>query len=64
MQKAVFGLFDLLYGELDVEEDRIRGRVVYRFISYEDFYLREPVQQNPKGGRRTKGSSYTIIEFF
>jgi hypothetical protein len=39
MQKAVFGLFDLLYGELDVEEDRIRGRVVYRFISYEDLEL-------------------------
>jgi len=39
MKKAVFRLFDLLYGELDVEEDRIRGRVVYRFISYNDLEL-------------------------
>ena len=39
MQKAVFELLDLLYGELDVEEDKIRGKVVYRFISYEDLNL-------------------------
>lgn len=39
MKRAVFKLFDLLYGELDVEEDRLRGRVVYRFISYDDLEL-------------------------
>jgi hypothetical protein len=39
MQKAVFELLDLIYGELDVEEDRIQGKIVYRFISYEDLDL-------------------------
>lgn len=39
MQNAVFELLDLLYGELDVEEDRVQGRKVYRFISYEDLDL-------------------------
>ena len=39
MKKIVFELFDLLYGELDVEEDKIKGRVVYRFISYDDLEL-------------------------
>ncbi len=39
MERAVFELLDLIYGELDVEEDRIKGRVVYRFISYEDLDL-------------------------
>lgn len=39
MKKIVFELLDLLYGELDVEEDRIRGKVVYRFISYDDLDL-------------------------
>lgn len=36
MKKIVFELLDLLYGELDVEEDRLYGKVVYRFISYDD----------------------------
>lgn len=36
MKKIVFELLDLLYGELDVEEDRLLGKVVYRFISYDD----------------------------
>jgi len=36
MQQVVFELFDLLYGELDVEEDRLQGKIVYRFISYDD----------------------------
>jgi hypothetical protein len=39
MQQVVFELFDLLYGELDVEEDRLQGKKVYRFISYEDLDL-------------------------
>ena len=39
MQQAVFELFDLLYGELDVEEDRLQGKIVYRFISYDDLDL-------------------------
>lgn len=39
MQQIVFELLDLLYGEMDVEEDRIKGRVVYRFISYNDLDL-------------------------
>ena len=36
MKKVVFELFDHLYGELDVEEDRLQGKIVYRFISYDD----------------------------
>jgi hypothetical protein len=36
MQKIIFDLFDLIYGELDVEQDRLRGKIVYRFISYYD----------------------------
>lgn len=39
MQQAVFELLDLLYGELDVEEDRIRGKIVYRFLSYDDLEI-------------------------
>jgi hypothetical protein len=39
MENVVCELLDLIYGELDVEEDRIRGKIVYRFISYEDLDL-------------------------
>jgi hypothetical protein len=39
MQKIIFELLDLLYGELDVEEDRLQGKIVYRFISYDDLNL-------------------------
>ena len=39
MQKIIFDLFDLIYGELDVEQDRLRGKIVYRFISYCDLEI-------------------------
>jgi hypothetical protein len=37
------------------------GRV---FISCENHHNRKSVQQNPKGGRRTEGSSYSLYEVF
>ena len=46
MENVVCELLDLIYGELDVEEDRIRGKIVYRFISYEKKYLRSSYRYN------------------
>lgn len=39
MKNVVFELFDLLQGELNVEEDRHLGKVVYVFTSYEDLLV-------------------------